>query len=321
MSHLKIPFGLQGDTIVMIEDISPEARGRKCNCVCPSCKAPLLARLGEIRTHHFAHSGEGCDEQIAFLSGLYQMVQEYILNNEIVLPKLEVFWGYKRTKFTRENFFDRIRFSPAPGFEEKILIAQESRIKFEKSEIVCTGKTPTALILEVKSRQMAICIRPPANICKVFSVKPYKNMATLEMNGSGIPFGELKKEQIIKALRKELENSRWNYNSKALKAIDDINKANDVWLEIIRKREEKEKKKSSKVKNSGNCKNSFNSNGSKDFTLPSSPSDNRSNFHPSQKKKSGRWDTWKSKINLHSRKHKSATPTDSDGLGAIFVAK
>lgn len=241
MTFLKIPFGLRDGAIVMIGDITPEERGSKCNCVCPSCRTLLLARLGDIRTHHFAHSVEGCDEQIAFLSGLYQMVKEYVLNNEIVLPKLEVFWSNSRSKFTPENFFDRIRFTPTHGFEKRNVISEGRGVKFENAKIVCTGKTPTALILEVKSRQMALCIRPPSNVCKQFFVKPYKDLSTLELNSSKIPFGELNREQIMNALRKCFDYSRWIYNSKALRAIENINKENDAWIEEIRKREEEEK--------------------------------------------------------------------------------
>lgn len=240
MSFLKNPFGERDGKIIMIEDISPEERGLKCKCVCPSCKDRLMARLGEVRVHHFAHSGEGCDEEIAFLSGLYLIVQDYILNNKTMLPELEIFWEHSRTKFTPENFFDRIHFSRRSENDEMVVVTRATRIKFEKAEIVYNGKRPAGMLLEYQSRKMALCIRPPANVCKTYSVKAYENMATLELDTTGISFSELKKEQITEALGKRFENSLWIYNSKALNAIDEINIANDARIEEMREKEETE---------------------------------------------------------------------------------
>ena len=39
--------------------------GKKCNCICPACQESLVARKGEIRKHHFAHSsGKNCKHAI-----------------------------------------------------------------------------------------------------------------------------------------------------------------------------------------------------------------------------------------------------------------
>src|SRR5689334_2245057 len=35
--------------------ISEVPRGKACKCMCVSCDAPLVARQGDIRAHHFAH--------------------------------------------------------------------------------------------------------------------------------------------------------------------------------------------------------------------------------------------------------------------------
>ena len=50
----KLKYGLRGDTLVSIEEVES---GLACNCVCPHCKAPLIARKGEQRIKHFAHYG------------------------------------------------------------------------------------------------------------------------------------------------------------------------------------------------------------------------------------------------------------------------
>lgn len=49
----KIPFGKRNNRLL---DVSEVERGTACGCVCPGCEKPLLARKGELNTHHFAHS-------------------------------------------------------------------------------------------------------------------------------------------------------------------------------------------------------------------------------------------------------------------------
>jgi len=41
--------------------ISKVKRGLDCECICPDCKEPLLARHGEIMIHHFAHHNPSRD--------------------------------------------------------------------------------------------------------------------------------------------------------------------------------------------------------------------------------------------------------------------
>ena len=51
-SSSKIPFGLRDG---ILYDPSQVKRGLACNCICPSCKKPLVARKGEEYKHHFSH--------------------------------------------------------------------------------------------------------------------------------------------------------------------------------------------------------------------------------------------------------------------------
>lgn len=45
-------YGLQGDKLVHIDDVE---KGLACNCVCPHCRTPLVAKKGEHNIRHFAH--------------------------------------------------------------------------------------------------------------------------------------------------------------------------------------------------------------------------------------------------------------------------
>jgi len=52
-STFKLPYGERDGLLVHVDQVP---RGKACNCVCPSCKAPLLARKGQKVSHHLAHA-------------------------------------------------------------------------------------------------------------------------------------------------------------------------------------------------------------------------------------------------------------------------
>ena len=60
---VELCFGERNGEIAHISDVQS---GLECDCTCPACKTPLVARKGDIRTHHFAHhqesGSEGCIE-------------------------------------------------------------------------------------------------------------------------------------------------------------------------------------------------------------------------------------------------------------------
>ncbi|HBQ9086879.1 TPA: hypothetical protein L9C83_005112 [Klebsiella quasipneumoniae] len=51
----RIPFGLEDNTQQFV-DVHDVKNGRKCGCVCPSCRLPLVARQGKKNDWHFAHA-------------------------------------------------------------------------------------------------------------------------------------------------------------------------------------------------------------------------------------------------------------------------
>lgn len=53
MKPIKLPFGLNENGITV--HISEVEKGKKCGCICPACKSPLIARKGDLRQDHFQH--------------------------------------------------------------------------------------------------------------------------------------------------------------------------------------------------------------------------------------------------------------------------
>ncbi len=50
---MRIPYALRGDE--MVDPDEYQTGGRKFGIVCPGCKEPLTARIGNVRVPHFAH--------------------------------------------------------------------------------------------------------------------------------------------------------------------------------------------------------------------------------------------------------------------------
>ncbi len=245
MTITRNPFGLRNGDIVLIQDISPSERGLKCGCVCPSCKEPFEARLGDIRTHHFAHTGEGCDEEIAFLSGMYQFLQKYVVTHSVLLPALKVYWTCYDTPYTAENFYSRIQF--IPNSINVVIPIKEKKHIFKNAEIIFRGKRPLSLIVsDDKARSVAISVKPPSTCCKTYQAKPYEDLATLQLDYSDIEFNELKTEQAQDQIEKKFSTGIWLYSPKAIIALDEINKLNEVELkhkkELLKKYKEEQEK-------------------------------------------------------------------------------
>ena len=51
--EIQIAHGLKEGKLVSIADVE---RGLKCNSTCTKCGEPLVAKKGEVKDHHFAHS-------------------------------------------------------------------------------------------------------------------------------------------------------------------------------------------------------------------------------------------------------------------------
>lgn len=80
-------FGVnQEGRLVSVEEV---ARGKACDCCCPSCGEILIARQGEVRTWHFAHvSGNDCGTGAE--GALHKAAKQLIVTEKAVLvPALE----------------------------------------------------------------------------------------------------------------------------------------------------------------------------------------------------------------------------------------
>lgn len=76
---MKTPIGIDKNTneIRLIDDVES---GLKCNCICPACKVPLVARKGKVKVHHFSH--HKCSEQQACRETAIHLMAKYVIKEQ-----------------------------------------------------------------------------------------------------------------------------------------------------------------------------------------------------------------------------------------------
>ena len=118
----KIPVAYSRDDLNRLLDVTDVPSGKACNCVCPSCKAPLIARhcTGE-RESHFAHDPAFENEYnysecaLSYYVALKLMLKQILATaDEICLP---------------DFFIDE------PYCGEKVEVTKARTLKFDKIEI------------------------------------------------------------------------------------------------------------------------------------------------------------------------------------------
>lgn len=250
--ELRNPFGLQNDQIIMIEDIDKEHNGLRCNCVCPACKEPFIARMGDKNQHHFAHSGKGCDEVNAYMTGLYMLLSEYLISNELQLPPVIVEFELSAYEYwTEENVANHIRLmSESRDPDNEIVLYNNKKVDFDNMEIKKNNEgVPRVILAQKKDRQLAIRITPPDTVCKLGATTKYKDLPTVEIDLSDAEdiISDGKKDEIFDYINNNDSIIRWVYNPKIVKAYPQIIKRSrdyyDKAQQRIKQQEELQRRK------------------------------------------------------------------------------
>lgn len=217
--YIKNPFGLRNGKIVMIEDISNDERGLNCNCLCPNCKEPLIARMGDVYCHHFAHSGKGCDEVNAYLTGMYMVLNEHLSKQiSIYLPPVIAGFPLSSDSYLTDSNVEKnvILLSESRDEDhEEVAHKEVERAVFDRSEIIYSSNgKPTTIVIYKQERSMAIRVLPPSTVCKDARTTRYKDLATLEIDLSGCEdlLRKSSKNEIFSYIEKNRTIFRWIYN-------------------------------------------------------------------------------------------------------------
>lgn len=214
---LRNPFALRNEQIILIEDVLEEERGLECNCICPACKEPFIARMGEKKVHHFAHSGKGCDELNAYMMGLYMILNDYIqVGNPVLLPEINISYELSPRSFITEyNIEEKIRINSAFRDNKNVIKCLDKQfVVFEHSEIISNDSRPEAIIASSADYKIAIRITPPDTTCAYGKVSRYKDYPTLQIDLSkdGERIQNYKKKMLFEYVKINQNIYKWLYN-------------------------------------------------------------------------------------------------------------
>lgn len=236
-TELRNPFGLRDNRIILIKDIPVNQNGLKCNCVCPACKEPFIAKMGNVLVYHFAHSGKGCDATRSYMMGLYMLLKEFLeIKNPLYIPPVIVAFKLSPYYYINESniqSYTKLLSRPIDDKQE-VLLYKESRMTFDSVQVLNDKNgMPQVIIAEKSGKQLAIRITPPDTICKIGTVSKYKNLPTLEINlssdGTNIQLSN--KENIFNYLISNKSIYNWIYNPKIEKAYPQIIKRSKAYVD------------------------------------------------------------------------------------------
>lgn len=176
VEFIKNPFGRKNGRLITLFDLDPDKeRGEKCNCVCPLCGGPFEARMGEVRSWHFAHTGEGCDETKSYINANYELLRDSVIREgKINLPHLIC-------RFITRGDVPELNRCTAEVCDVKsddtYTILEESEIIVESAELD-TDSTGTHRALFVNGK-LAIVIELDKKYCVAHNASRYKDYDTL----------------------------------------------------------------------------------------------------------------------------------------------
>lgn len=243
IDRVRNPLAIRNGEIIGIDDLTSEENGLKCNCYCPCCKGKFEAKMGDKRIHHFAHNHDGCDEELAFLCGLYKAFKQFLDLEDFTLPKLSLFCRFGIVeKITESNFDEFVNIHFFSGCNDVFECCAPKKIKFDETEIVYSDKKrPIAVIARIKKKQLAIVIQAPKIGCNFHKVTQYKDYATIKLDVSNVDIDEFYHiNNVYNYFRNE--SRQWISNPSVIKYIDKIQNENFLIYEENQKKNEQLKK-------------------------------------------------------------------------------
>ena len=203
----KLIFALNNDgEIVSIDDVES---GLSCNCICPACGEPLVAKKGKDMMHHFAHySGHSCE--YGYESSLHLAAKDILSKvDKIVVPDL--YLEIPKSDKPRQLIF-------------KSKVIKIDKVEMEKQE---GSIVPDIVVYSGKNKLfIEIFVSHKVNDEKLVKIKE-ENISTIEIDLSkrenDIDYKELSEILLIKT-----EEKKWVYSvlsEKVLKRFNDASKS------------------------------------------------------------------------------------------------
>lgn len=191
--------------------ISEVANGLACDCMCPACELPLVARHGKKLVAHFAHAGENGGCGTGAETNAHIWAKEVLARTKyILLPEVAAYAG---DKFYRPYRARRFRFASA---------RLERKLGNIVPDVILTTATGEELLVEVLVTHAC----GPEKIAKLRE----RGLATIEVNLSA--YRTSHDRAAIEAALIDTAPREWLYNRK-------VDEASETLAERIKAAEER----------------------------------------------------------------------------------
>ena len=81
-------YAVSNDTNELLH-VDSVKKGLECNCICPDCDDPMIAKKGKVKAHHFAHSSK-TERESCYMTMLHKVMQQHFARLEFLsLPASE----------------------------------------------------------------------------------------------------------------------------------------------------------------------------------------------------------------------------------------
>lgn len=235
-TEIKLPFGLnKNNTIIHVVDVE---RGKKCNCVCPFCRIPLIAAKGSKKQHHFKHAtGNECEHGLE--SAIHLAAKKIIKEkNKITLPP------YNLTVFKIDAKGQKL-YKTDPIVQDITVIENFDSID---EEVELYGMKADLLAIKGKNKLIIeIFYRHKVEVQKIEKIKNV-NVSAIEIDLSKLTLEDIKNWETFWLSINNSENIKWLHNAKASdyrkqKLEDQLEKETQELEEQYKKEEIKKQKK------------------------------------------------------------------------------
>lgn len=215
MSDSKNPFAKRDGKIITIHDLTEYEKGLGCNCTCPVCDGTFIARMGEVRAWHFAHSGEPCDAAKQIVNSAYLLAKEAIIaKGYISYPSLYAFCDMSDISRSCHETCRFISYKKA-NYEK---LFDSGKMSVKSIDIINDSNgISTAIII---NDQLALRLAIDTEYCIEKNIVRYENIATIRMDIDDAIYRETT-EALYSLITDKTDNKRWIYAPKFDKWVDE----------------------------------------------------------------------------------------------------
>ncbi len=195
----KLQYALKDNTLVSVDQVE---KGLACNCICPACKAQLVAKKGEKNKHHFAHhNGSSC--ATGYQTSLHLLAKDLINEKKMIkIPPVYCEMFREDANEPKGYTFKKEKISEAT-------VLKDVKVSLEQKD---NGIIPD-IIVEYKERKLYVEIYVSHKVDdNKKAIVQNNNVSMMEIDLSDVN-RMISKEELSKYLFERTSKSVWIYNT------------------------------------------------------------------------------------------------------------